>query len=214
MSSERRFAANRANARKSTGPSTEAGKARAAQNARRHGLTAPPEPQLVAHWYRLILDDPGAVPDPLELDPYLRAARDLAEAEAQLTRVRRAEEQYLLNPRGAPSEAEEELRAERELIRDWLKEAATERAHLYTRKKGPWTGYFRTPRQYRSWTGQGERLLLRIRAHTERAARKRLAAEARMGRTLARYRAAAEARRRKALRRWIEQIAKRTQRKP
>src|SRR4051812_6559710 len=40
MTSERRIAANRANARRSTGPRTAAGKLRAIQNARRHGLAA------------------------------------------------------------------------------------------------------------------------------------------------------------------------------
>ena len=39
MISERRAQANRANARRSTGPTSAAGKARAAQNARRHGLS-------------------------------------------------------------------------------------------------------------------------------------------------------------------------------
>ena len=39
MTSERRAQANRANARRSTGPTSAAGKARAAQNARRHGLS-------------------------------------------------------------------------------------------------------------------------------------------------------------------------------
>lgn len=40
MVSERRLAANRANALKSTGPKTAAGKRQSAQNARRHGLRA------------------------------------------------------------------------------------------------------------------------------------------------------------------------------
>jgi hypothetical protein len=39
VTSKRRIAANRANAKKSTGPKTRRGKARASQNARRHGLS-------------------------------------------------------------------------------------------------------------------------------------------------------------------------------
>ncbi|MGD0500648.1 MAG: hypothetical protein ABSC23_19685, partial [Bryobacteraceae bacterium] len=38
--SPKRIAANRANAAKSTGPRTSAGRARSAQNARKHGFTA------------------------------------------------------------------------------------------------------------------------------------------------------------------------------
>jgi len=40
MSSEKQIAANRANARRSTGPKTSAGKARSRANAWKHGLTA------------------------------------------------------------------------------------------------------------------------------------------------------------------------------
>src|SRR5258708_39341604 len=41
VTSERKSAANRRNARASTGPRTAAGKARVARNARRHGLNVP-----------------------------------------------------------------------------------------------------------------------------------------------------------------------------
>src|SRR5258708_36082051 len=41
VTSERKSAANRRNARASTGPKTAAGKARVARNARRHGLNVP-----------------------------------------------------------------------------------------------------------------------------------------------------------------------------
>jgi len=40
MSTELKLEANRANAQLSTGPRTEEGKARSAQNARKHGLSA------------------------------------------------------------------------------------------------------------------------------------------------------------------------------
>ena len=43
MATDKQVAANRANARKSTGPRTEAGRRRAAQNALRHGLSIPLE---------------------------------------------------------------------------------------------------------------------------------------------------------------------------
>jgi hypothetical protein len=42
MASERQCAANRANAKKSTGPKSRAGKMRSSWNAYRHGLSAPP----------------------------------------------------------------------------------------------------------------------------------------------------------------------------
>jgi len=41
LASDRQIAANRANAQKSTGPKTAAGKLTSAQNARRHGLSSP-----------------------------------------------------------------------------------------------------------------------------------------------------------------------------
>ena len=47
---------NRTNAQKSTGPRTPAGKAAAAQNARRHGATAQPKHSTVGTWLSVILD--------------------------------------------------------------------------------------------------------------------------------------------------------------
>ena len=41
MATERQIAANRANAKKSTGPKTAAGKLRSSRNAYRHGLSSP-----------------------------------------------------------------------------------------------------------------------------------------------------------------------------
>lgn len=47
MATDKQIAANRANALKSTGPRTPAGRSRAAQNARRHGLSVPQDMDLV-----------------------------------------------------------------------------------------------------------------------------------------------------------------------
>ena len=91
MTTERQSAANRANARKSTGPRTSAGRKRSAGNAHRHGLTGVLPAEQVLGWYRLVLDDDTAEPDPFEHDPERRAAYALAEAEANLARVRTAE---------------------------------------------------------------------------------------------------------------------------
>ena len=54
MISEKKLAANRANAKKSTGPRTQEGKARACLNARKHGLTATAYPVVR-------LEDPDAL---------------------------------------------------------------------------------------------------------------------------------------------------------
>lgn len=109
MTFDRRAARNRANARKSTGPRTEAGKATSAQNARRHGATGKPDPAAVAAWLRVILDEPDLTPaDLLAEDDRRLHALALAEAEvkvnaalASLERFERGEE--------APSEITSEF---------------------------------------------------------------------------------------------------------
>lgn len=95
MTTQRQIAANRRNARMSTGPRMAAGKAAASGNARRHGLTAELDEDVVLSWFRMLLEDEMAVPGPYEQDSYRRAALELARAEAHLQRVRATEEQLL-----------------------------------------------------------------------------------------------------------------------
>ena len=96
--SERRRAANRANAGKSTGPRTAAGKARVAKNACRHGLNRPVgrDPAFagdVAAWARRICGLPAAPTAGERSDPRLRLklhmARRIAEAQVDIIRIRR-----------------------------------------------------------------------------------------------------------------------------
>lgn len=88
-------ARNRANAAKSTGPRTDAGKVVVAQNARRHGATARPDPERVATWARIFLDTPDLEPiDLLADDAHTRSALALAVAEARLAEATRALEEF------------------------------------------------------------------------------------------------------------------------
>ncbi|WP_425045275.1 hypothetical protein [Primorskyibacter sp. S87] len=57
----------------------------------RHGLTSPLAFDQVEKWYRIILDDPEAWPDPFSSDTRYQAALSLAEAEVRLERARVAE---------------------------------------------------------------------------------------------------------------------------
>ena len=88
MASERQIAANRRNARKSTGPRSGAGKKRASRNAYRHGLalnitsTAVFAKQLD----KLVGQIAGETEDAMELE----RARAIAQAELELARVRQA----------------------------------------------------------------------------------------------------------------------------
>jgi hypothetical protein len=91
MSSDRKRAANRSNARRSTGPRSVAGKARSARNARRHGLATSvrADPALsgeIDALAREIARDGG---DPL-------GARKIAEAQVELDRVRDARHRLIM----------------------------------------------------------------------------------------------------------------------
>lgn len=102
-------ARNRANAAKSTGPRSAAGKAAVAQNARRHGATAQPEPERVATWARIILDAPDLGPNEVLTDDVrTRSALALAGAEARLSEAARALEEFEAGT-APPSDEEEDL---------------------------------------------------------------------------------------------------------
>src|SRR5438067_2042428 len=86
MTSERQRAANRANAQKSTGPKSRAGKRRASQNAYRHGLSgfierdAGTTAELEALAREIVVSTGGKID--------LEHARSIAQAQLELLRIR------------------------------------------------------------------------------------------------------------------------------
>ncbi|SRR5260370_539889 len=115
MTSARKLFTNRQNSLRSTGPKTAVGRARAATNARRHGLRVPvlSDPALSAEVEAMAREIAGdGSPELIEL------ARRIAEAEVDVMRIRRVRNHVLgralsnprdripVSPRPAGSEAE------------------------------------------------------------------------------------------------------------
>ncbi len=93
MTSQRRIKANQANARASTGPRTARGKASAAQNARRHGLSlsAALNPMVSRQAETIARDISGGSTHP----EIYRLARQIAQCQADLMRIRQARHDLL-----------------------------------------------------------------------------------------------------------------------
>lgn len=89
MTSPQQSAANRANAQKSTGPRSQAGKARSARNALKHGLAAPValDSAIAGHIMSLAR---SVVGDQADDSPMWIYAQQIAEAELDLARIRQA----------------------------------------------------------------------------------------------------------------------------
>jgi hypothetical protein len=89
MTSERQIAANRRNARKSTGPRSRAGKRRAARNSWKHGLAATISGQTE---YASLIDKLASKIAGKIDDPSIReCARVIASAQLELDRFRRVQ---------------------------------------------------------------------------------------------------------------------------
>jgi len=106
--------------RRATGPKTAEGKAVSARNARKHGLNAPPDENLVTTWFNLILDNgEGAYEEPNADDPRREAALRLAIAEARYHRALQKVDTHDTEPNSAQQVANK-LFAEVRLVQEYM----------------------------------------------------------------------------------------------
>ncbi|WP_143035385.1 hypothetical protein [Bradyrhizobium sp. Rc2d] len=129
MASERKITANRSNAKRSTGPKTDAGKARSSRNARRHGLSRLNPENDVSSSVLL-----GAMTAGLAQQQSSFDVDDLVRANLWLGRIRQARHDMLVALMECPSPKlakrlagleryERPVRAsQRRVLRRWLKQ--------------------------------------------------------------------------------------------
>jgi hypothetical protein len=140
MTSDRKVKANRANARASTGPKTAQGRARAARNARRHGLSLPVCSDLAlseeVETLARAIAGPNANTETQEL------ARRVAEAQIDLRRVRCARHQLLSDALGnehydSPANARMKLKVAARILQGKVQMSPEDFAKFLASPKGP-----------------------------------------------------------------------------
>src|SRR3954447_17446262 len=94
MATAKQIAANRANAQRSTGPTTAMGKATSSRNAYRHGLSSP-LPLGQATWSEVAAIAPLVAPENASADE-LSWASDFANAQLELWRIRKVRSKILM----------------------------------------------------------------------------------------------------------------------
>ena len=133
MTSPAKIAANRRNARRSTGPRSAAGKARARRNAFRHGLTTPASLDHVA------MDRIDNLVDALTIDVHsqlqFQLATVAAEAQAEIERVRQTKV-TLVNRASAQLREVGRLTERSERVSDLSREAQKLQRQLARTRRG------------------------------------------------------------------------------
>jgi hypothetical protein len=100
LTSERKIEANRANARASTGPKTKQGRARSARNALRHALSLPVSADTtLSEEVEALAREIAGIGANVEIQ---ERARQVAEAQIDLCRVRRVRHELLTDPPNKP----------------------------------------------------------------------------------------------------------------